>query len=64
MKVELNYKALTALVQALDTQLGAMETRIAATKDDDESADLRNDLGYLKALRQDLAHKAKKAAKG
>jgi hypothetical protein len=59
MNVELNYKALKFLVEALDTQIASIRQRLAAGVGDDEAADLGNDLGYLKALRAELDQKGR-----
>jgi hypothetical protein len=64
MNVELNYKALKFLVEALDTQIVSMKRRLAAGVGEDEAADLGNDLGYLEALRVELEQKAAEAARG
>jgi hypothetical protein len=64
MNVELNYRALKFLVEALDTQIASMKQHLAAGVGEDDAADLGNDLGYLEALRAELDQKAAEAARG
>ena len=53
--MELNYKALTALIEAVDHRLAWYEEQLRRTDlTQDGRSDLTNDMYYLRALRDDL----------
>ena len=54
--MNLSYKAIQFLIEAIDYRLEAYEERLKLIEDidEDEASDIGNDCGFLEALRHDL----------
>ncbi|MGK7905171.1 MAG: hypothetical protein AB4352_27935 [Hormoscilla sp.] len=55
--MNLSYKAIQFLIEAIDYRLEAYEERLKLIDDidEDEASDIGNDCGFLESLRHDLA---------